>query len=95
MPRNDVDSTVVAIERLVNIFRLERYVYLSVTLFSVLLLLICILTTLLKGEAGTGELVGMMSSSGGIMYTAGRLLAMFDKALRVLSNVAENVQELG
>jgi len=73
------------VERLTRLFKLERMVYLSVTVVSVLVLLGSAGALLFKGTAGTAELTGLFGSSGLITYTAGRLLFMWNQALRLLA----------
>lgn len=74
-----------AVERLTNLFRLERLVHLAVTGISLLMLLSSAGFLLAKGKAGPGELTGLFGSSGLITYSAGRLLFMWNQALKVLA----------
>ena len=65
-------------------FRLERLVYLLVTLFSVAVLLVCASVLLVKHTASYPEILGLFGSSGGITYSTGRLLRMWSDAIHIL-----------
>ena len=73
-----------AVERLTNLFRLERMVHLAITSISLAMLLVSAGILLYKGKAGPAELSGLFGSSGLIAYSAGRLLFMWSQALRLL-----------
>jgi len=74
-----------AIERLATLFRFERMVHLGVTSISLLMLLASAAVLIFKGKAGPTELTGLFGSSGLITYSAGRLLVMWNQALRLLA----------
>ena len=74
-----------ASERLTNLFKLERLVHLAVTSLSLAMLLGSAGVLLYKGRAGPAELTGLFGSSGLITYSAGRLLFMWNQALRLLA----------
>lgn len=88
MPDNDMDQRVKAIQQLLNIFKIERAVYLTVTVISLVMLLSSAAVVIYKGTAGPLEVTGLFGSAGAITYTAGRLLRMWSEALRVLYPVA-------
>lgn len=73
-----------AVERLTNLFRMERMVYLVTTIISLLMLVGSALSLMVKNQAGTPELTMLLGSSGLITYTAGRLLYMWNEALKRL-----------
>lgn len=76
------------IKELLGLFRLERMVYVIVTLVSVIILLTCAVVMLLKnGE--TVAIIGLFGGSGGILYTTGRLLKMWSDALGMLGAIAQ------
>ena len=75
------------VEKLTKLFKFERMVYLGVTVIALLLLLTSGVSLLLKGEAGVAELSLLLGSSGTITYTAGRLLFMWNEALKRLMPV--------
>jgi hypothetical protein len=66
---------------------MERVVYLSVTLASVVVLLVCAVVLMFKKtqEANYAEIIGLFGSSGGITYSTGRLLKMWGDAIRILA----------
>jgi hypothetical protein len=74
-----------AVERLTALFRLERLVHLIVTSVSLIMLMISAGVLLYRGQAGPAELTGLFGSSGLITYSAGRLLFMWNQALRLLA----------
>jgi hypothetical protein len=81
----DLAARVEAVERLTKLFKMERMVYLGVTCISLLMLLASAGVLLVKGQAGPTELTGLFGSSGLITYSAGRLLVMWNQALRLLA----------
>lgn len=84
----ELKSRVDAVERLANLFKFERMVHLGVTCISLLMLLASAGILLFKGSAGPAELAGLFGSSGLITYSAGRLLVMWNQALRLLAGEA-------
>jgi len=84
MPDNDMDKRVSAIRQLLDVFKIERVVYLTVTIISLVMLLSSAGIVIYKGTAGPLEITGLFGSAGAITYTAGRLLRMWSEALRVL-----------
>lgn len=85
MPSADIKARIDAVERLTKLFRLERIVHLGVTCLSLLILLTSAGVLLYEGKAGPAELSGLFGSSGLITYSAGRLLVMWNQALKVLA----------
>ncbi len=81
---DDLDERLKVVERLTNLFKLERMVYLSVTILSLIMLIGSALSLMLRDLAGTAELTMLFGSSGLITYSAGRLLYMWDEALKRL-----------
>jgi hypothetical protein len=79
----DLKERMDAVERLTNLFRLERMVHLAVTVISLTVLLTCAGVLLYK-RTGLVEVIGLFGSSGVITYSAGRLLFMWSQALRLL-----------
>src|SRR5437867_1024315 len=72
------------IRQLLDMFRMERIVYLVVTLVSVTALLTCAVMLLIKREAPYAAMFGLFGASGGITYSTGRLLRMWSDAIRIL-----------
>lgn len=85
MPKSTITTRMDALERLTALFRLERLVYLAITLISLAMLLTSAGVLLFRGQAGPAELTGLFGSSGLITYSSGRLLFMWSQALRLLS----------
>jgi hypothetical protein len=88
MAESSINSRMAAVERLTALFRLERMVHLGITSVSLALLLVCAGVLLVRGQAGPAELTGLFGSSGLITYSAGRLLFMWNQALRLLAGEA-------
>ncbi len=86
---DDIDKRVRAVERLTRLFRAERFVYLSVTFLSLALLLTAAALMIYQKKAGAVELTLMFGSSGLVSYTAGRLLNMWNQAMKIIVPPAE------
>ena len=82
----EIQDRLKAVERLTELFRLERMVHLGVTSLALLLLLFCAGALIIKNQAGPTELTGLLGSSGLITYSASRLLHMWNQALRLLAS---------
>ena len=86
-------ETLEAIRQLLDMFKMERLVYLAVTLLSVVVLLTCAMILLWKRTAAPAEIIGLFGSSGGIAYSTGRLLKMWDTAIAMLQHQPVPAQE--
>lgn len=75
-----------AVERLAYLFKVERFVYLGVTVISFLLLLTIAVRMLIQGSAESTEWVLLFGSSGLITITANRVIQMWSQALRMVSS---------
>jgi hypothetical protein len=84
MQTDDLQARLKAVERLAELFRLERMVHLVVTSVSLIMLLASAGALIYRREAGAAELSLMFGSSGLITYSASRLLRMWDQALRII-----------
>lgn len=82
---NEIEERVRAVERLTHLFRAERLVYLSVTALSLALLLTAAAFMIRDRKAGSAELTMMFGSSGLVTFTAGRLLNMWNQALKIIA----------
>jgi hypothetical protein len=89
MSSDDIKARMDAVERLTNLFRMERIVYLVITTMSLAVLLTSAVVLLVNKSAGTIELTGLFGSSGLITYSTGRLLAMWNQALQLLAGKVE------
>ena len=84
MVEDSIHDRASAVKGLLESFRLERIVYLVVTLVSFVVLLVSALFALIRGSADPAELVGLFGASGAITYSSGRILRMWTDAVRVL-----------
>lgn len=80
-----------AIDNLLKMFKMERVVYLIVTVISFFVLLGSA-TYLLFIDCTSSLIVyiGMFGSSGAIAFTSGRLLRMWRDAMQFLMDIKEN-----
>ena len=85
MNSDDMKMRMDTVERLTKLFRLERMVYLAITILSLIILLVSAGVLLMQKKAGPGELSGLFGSSGLITYSTGRLLFMWNQALRMIA----------
>lgn len=84
MPDGDISSRMDAVERLIELFRLERMVHLTVTSISLVLILGSAVRVIWFNEADLVSLGGFFESSGLVGYSSARLLRMWNDALEVL-----------
>lgn len=82
-----------AIRQLLDMFRLERTVYVIATMVAVLVLITCAVLMLWKRSDKYGEIAGLIGSTGGIAFSTGRLLRMWSDALRMLNPNGKFEQE--
>ncbi|MVM35251.1 hypothetical protein GO755_34840 [Spirosoma sp. HMF4905] len=77
------------IEFMLEKFKPERYAYLSITIASFIILLICVILFITKNEMNernVGYVAGMVGSSGAITYTASQLLRMWSDCINYFLN---------
>lgn len=84
MEQKELKERYEIVEKLIQLFKFERTVHLTVTCLSVIILMATIIILIIKEEAGNAELTLMFGSSGLVTYAAGRLLRMWDQALKVI-----------
>ena len=84
-------NTVKAIKELVALFKTERLVYLFITLISVLVLIATAVSMIFKSDSqeNTIAIMGLFGSTGGIVYSSGRLLKMWSEAMQLIQKVIE------
>ena len=87
---DDLDKKVTAIKSLVELFKVERYIYVSVTVLSFLVLIVCAVFLLNAPNKLIVPVIGMFGSSGAIAFTTGRLLKMWSDAIKILINVSDD-----
>lgn len=84
---HDVNAALRALEKLLNMFRFERMVYLGVTMLALIILLALACWLLLSEKEGSAALaMGMFGSSGLITFTTSRLLTMWNQAFELIRN---------
>ena len=81
---DDLKQRMAVVKELTELFKFERMVYLGVTLLSLAMLVGSALSLMLQGQAGTAEFTILFGSSGLITYSTGRLLFMWNEALKRL-----------
>ncbi|HJR67147.1 MAG TPA: hypothetical protein VJ802_12040 [Gemmatimonadaceae bacterium] len=85
MNQSEIRDRVDAVERLTQLFRMERMVHLGVTSISLVMLLVSAGVLIVNKRAGSVELTMMFGSSGLITYSASRLLHMWNQALSMVA----------
>jgi hypothetical protein len=80
-----LDEKLKAIKQLLDLFKFERVVYLTITVISLVILIICAIY-LIKSDKILAVL-GMFTSSGGVAFTCGRLLRMWSDAMQLLGSI--------
>lgn len=80
------DETLEKVRQLLDIFRMERTVYVVVTLIALLVLLACAVFLIFVRSTSDSIAVGLglFGSSGAITFTVSRLLTMYNQAFRVV-----------
>ena len=88
---DDLKGKMAVLRELTELFKFERMVYLGVTILSLVMLIGSALSLMINDKAVTAELTMLFGSSGLITYSTGRLLFMWNEALKRLmpSNEAE------
>jgi hypothetical protein len=85
---NELDLRVKAIKQLLEAFKYERITYLAITFLSLLVLLACAIFMFTSGESEQQKFaIGLIASSGGIIFTASKVLKMWNDALKILSPI--------
>ena len=87
MSNNDLKDRVKAVESLTSLFRIERFVYLSIILICLLILLMSVALALFGGKEKISNqaFITSMFGSGGIMTAmTGRLLHMWNRAIDLM-----------
>ena len=93
---NRVEIATDAIERLLRLFRFERFAYLTMCGFSVIGLVACIVLLLARSDGGAlPEVIGMFSASGVITFSIGQVLRMWSQALSIIEKASAEPAEGG
>jgi len=69
------------IKDLLNLFKMERIVYVIISIAAFIALLFCAIFVLIKNQENYPAILGLFGATGGIGYTAGRLLKMWADAV--------------
>lgn len=85
-----IKQAVDAVKELVSLFKMERMVYLVITMISVSFLVGTAISLILasKTQENTIALIGLFGSSGTIVYSTGRLLRMWSEAMKLIHAAA-------
>lgn len=88
---SELDNTVKAIKELVGLFKTERTVYMVITLVSVVILIGTAVMLIVRSDSqeATIAVMGLFGSTGGIVYSTGRLLKMWSEAMQLIQKVIE------
>ena len=81
----NLEERVRAVRLLLDEFKLERYVYISVIGVCLIILLSGAIIATLKASFDNATVVAMFGPSGVIAAMAGRLLKMWDRAAEIVS----------
>lgn len=82
-------ETLNALERLMNLFRLERVIHLIVGSIALLMLLYAIVL-LLQKELSTSLLASLFGSSGLIAVSSARITYFFNKAFKLVEDIIQS-----
>lgn len=77
---SDLDARLRACERITELFRLERMVYLCFAILAFMMLLACLVMILVQ-QGQTASVLGAFGSSGVVAVTSSRVLVMWNKAI--------------
>jgi hypothetical protein len=90
MNSNDLSEKVEAIKQINELFKLERYLYISISVVSLLILLVAAGWGVYAKEVGAAEVTTMFGSAGGFTVATGRLLRMWNRAMSLLGAPEES-----
>jgi hypothetical protein len=79
------DDRLVAVERLLALFRMERLTYLAVTGIALVMLLGGAALLVARGDASPATMTMLLGPSGLIATSLGRLLRMWDQAIQLIA----------
>jgi hypothetical protein len=81
-----IDERVQAIERLVTLFKVERITYLCMTGVALVMLLGSAAFLIVRNHAALEVLVPLFGSAGLFAYSIGRVLHMWDQAIKLVAS---------
>ena len=82
-----------ALERLLKMFRAERYVYLALTGVSFVLLLYAGYLLISRQSADTATLVAIFGSSGLVAASSARISLFFNKAFKLVEDLVRKLSD--
>lgn len=82
---NDLEKRIETVKALVEVFKVERYVYMGVLLLCIVILLSVTIIALSQNKIETTFFVGLFVPTGGIMYMVKNLLSMYDDAYKMVT----------
>jgi hypothetical protein len=88
--KEDLQGRIDALKQLLELFRLERLVYICMTVAALMILLVCAAILLFKDIPNAAVVgTGLFGSSGLITFTTGRLLRMWNQAFAAILGIVE------
>ena len=82
-----------ALDRLLKMFMIERYVYLVLTAFSFLLLVYTAYLLITKGEVNTQMVVAIFGSTGLIAASSARISWFFNRAFSLIEELIRKISK--
>ena len=82
--KEDLNDRYLLVEKLIRLFHFERIVHLVITVVSLIVLLVAISLMIYHQQADKTPLSLTFGSSGLVTYTGGKLLKMWDQALKII-----------
>ncbi len=82
-----------ALERLLDLFKIERYVYLGLTVVSFALLLYAAYLLITSGTTDKTTLISIFGSSGLVAASSARISYFFNKAFNIVEGLIKKISE--
>ena len=84
---HDMDNRLRAVERLTELYKPERLVYLGFAVIAFLMLIVCLISALVS-KGTSASLFAAFGSSGIVAYTSSRVIVMWNRALEVVTQAS-------
>jgi hypothetical protein len=84
-------ATLDALERLLRMFAIERYIYLALTALSFLLLLYAGFLIFKSGSVSDQALIAMFGGSGLVAVSSARISWFFNRAFSLVENLVKRI----
>ncbi|WP_333608634.1 hypothetical protein [Arsukibacterium sp.] len=88
-----VKTTLDALERLMKMFTIERYLYLALTCFSFLLLIYAVVQMFSNDLISTTVLVSIFGGSGLVAVSAFRVVWFFNRSFTLVEGLIERMSK--